>query len=1761
MMSRLYAAVVLILLVVSTAFGMAPMYYAPKNATYEQFRSGYNTNFFEIYKAITNLDYISGGGALSDEVLARVGADSALSNSVLRLDGADAAFSNVLAGVTGAVSSATVHLFFSPAPNLTNHAIYTSTEIGAYTNVETPTTRLSFSDRKLYGDWAMADGDLLMDSVSLGAGASSRALVFKSVDAPGVVKTNRLTTSNGRLKWRFDPSGTGEVMISSDVGGPTNYSLGHAGLRNAPGYEPGSFSFMTYDVGANLSYCTLLLDTNDEFVVSGAGVRAEGVRPALSNYYSLGTPSMPWSNVVARAVYAEGVSADTSTVRFLVVSNITTRGAENALGFTFDSVGYVGRMSLYDGLGGGFWDMQADPDYQQVHFGYRTASGVSNFMTYEYSYDSEDKYWKFIDFHGSRLMGMTNIYGDVSPAVSNYYSLGTTNMPWSNVVAKTMNVVGSSYQVDGVDVITHDVVGRIVISNAVIDLTSNTNAPLHTNAVAKTGCITTGPMTNSGTLRQNGAAYFDTPVYFAMSGVGKPNWNTIIGVCTDGGTENATRFTFARASYGVYQTSQTLDTLGGYFNFSVPVNASAYYDGVGFVLDVQRGTWQGEKIMTVGGMTVPFTLNTGTMNRLNLLASEPIYFGATNDAKAKVLIASSDRLMWRGPGLKITNVAGWGASSYQPGWLADQWGAGQVLFPAPTDRLTFTNQLISGVITVRVTAVKNNGTPNYYVYRNGVLVATKVLSEPDHAFGVYTNTFDWGATPAQLSFGGDASLMYIRAAELEYFLPSVTNTFAHAADLEGSIVPVVSNYYNLGSTNFPYSNVYAHTFNAIGSSYQIDGVDVMSMDTNGQVVMSNVVIYQTIEVITNPMPADAVTYGMMTNYTTGYVASATSGKADSSTVWSVFYPYSNPSNFITATLNGNFTLSGGFDLATTSSNQVNENMDSDPSSRGWLGTWDGAGSRVYITPPTYAAHPIYSNAVAYPNARYTLTVGYLAARNSSFTLTLNIYSNAALVGSFPATQSAAVTNSVTIDSGWTHLAWAVGGGGGGGYGTASIYDALVSRVGRVVDPSGNELYLKASSPNTNNVNIYSDTMKGPLTFPFGTNLYTFSVMASAAAASGTTGSPLQIIGQTGGTSGGSGQNGGDLIIRAGTAGSGSASGYGGNLYLGGGLRGSGGGGATGSIYIAGRGINISGDNALVTPIAIDGNVAVTGNVVVSGVVTASQFSGSGTALTGVYPSSNPSNFVSGRYVGTNTADFAPGDSVSPNAGFIADTRDPAATDSSFILADGGTNHWAMQTYRGENGQFWYLYNYELKDNPLTVSSSGRVGINKAMNLGDYHTMFSASYLGQVATRVGQDDFIIGGTYTGTKDRMYAVIITATNAVADTFTLLSSLDMTTWSTQMVGTLDTVATNLDRGVTGIWEAKTGHTPSNTWFFPAHSQMPGASLTVSARKLNECVFVTNMISSSWFDRTLSANSTELGIFPMLQSGTNSACYFGVQPRLNSLYFNLCSNAVGTADLVIEYWNGASWTRLTAAVNSLSDGTTNLTRSGNISWNASTMQDWTYTNCTVSDYTNLYYWLRMRSTNTVTSAPWVTSVTPHGNNRLDVYLAHDDLNPALEIDAQGQVKIGSHTLTESILSSFEQKYIADIGAWTQTVAGSGAAVKVLGSNELSDVAGVYSNDTCRWYPGTLAMCRVTASVQFTGPGNGETLAMYMYENGILFAELTRYTTANGSETPTLNAAYNFVPTASTNYYELYVTRSAAGGTVTLRDRRQNRWSGERLQ
>ncbi len=159
-----------------------------------------------------------------------------------------------------------------------------------------------------------------------------------------------------------------------------------------------------------------------------------------------------------------------------------------------------------------------------------------------------------------------------------------------------------------------------------------------------------------------------------------------------------------------------------------------------------------------------------------------------------------------------------------------------------------------------------------------------------------------------------------------------------------------------------------------------------------------------------------------------------------------------------------------------------------------------------------------------------------------------------------------------------------------------------------------------------------------------------------------------------------------------------------------------------------------------------------------------------------------------------------------------------------------------------------------------------------------------------------------------------------------------------------------------------------------------------------------------STYADNTTEAKSSGGTVFEVLalENPSNDIFYVGLDHPFETIFFDIVTAGAGVT-LVPEYWNGSTWTALTAT-----DNTTNLTVDGTVAFTAPT--DWQTT--AVNSQTE--YWVRFSSSTQVTTAPTAYSVSPTTGNRFSVFAqSGDSTNPSLYVNDVGNVGVGTNAPT----------------------------------------------------------------------------------------------------------------------------------------------------
>jgi len=355
----------------------------------------------------------------------------------------------------------------------------------------------------------------------------------------------------------------------------------------------------------------------------------------------------------------------------------------------------------------------------------------------------------------------------------------------------------------------------------------------------------------------------------------------------------------------------------------------------------------------------------------------------------------------------------------------------------------------------------------------------------------------------------------------------------------------------------------------------------------------------------------------------------------------------------------------------------------------------------------------------------------------------------------------------------------------------------------------------------------------------------------------------------------------------------------------------------------------------------------------------------------------------------------------------------AGADKDIAWFEDGEPRWVAETYRNEDGVYWYLYNNKGDLSPLTISESGRVGINSVSNIIDYLPVkLTGPYSGTSTNEV-----IFSGLYDKNYIGVYQVSIDDNITIPNTFIWRKSVDggeiYGDWSTSTGCT--TGATIIDSGVEVSFIDVSGFTSGDTWQITAFPQLSPATLSVIANRINKVYYTPNYPAPTptYLDLSTTVNTTIVEKGLAFQT-TTDAVYVGGNTQITDIFVNVLSGGVGFTS-VIEYWNGSSWVDITVGSDYFVDETDNLSKTGTYKWNTSTMTDWVKSDLNSSG--DEYYWLRVRTSSVPSVAPILGGISRGNDKRFGIYSSALDINPSFYVDALGRTSVGGGNITSKNL------------------------------------------------------------------------------------------------------------------------------------------------
>jgi len=348
-------------------------------------------------------------------------------------------------------------------------------------------------------------------------------------------------------------------------------------------------------------------------------------------------------------------------------------------------------------------------------------------------------------------------------------------------------------------------------------------------------------------------------------------------------------------------------------------------------------------------------------------------------------------------------------------------------------------------------------------------------------------------------------------------------------------------------------------------------------------------------------------------------------------------------------------------------------------------------------------------------------------------------------------------------------------------------------------------------------------------------------------------------------------------------------------------------------------------------------------------------------------------------------------------------------DKDIQWADNGVVKWLAEIYRNEEGRFWYLYNQDGDVTPLVVANTGEIGINSPNNIVNKYAFLNVNS--------GLDDIRFTGLYDKNFISIFEVEIDGVGT-PDTFRWRVSYneDKTFGSWTSTVPVSTGETLLESGVYVYFLSETGHTLGNTWEKPVFTQLPQGTFSIHPNSFSEILLVDDIGAGTieYRNYTGEFNSSRIieGVPILISGSTSGAFYVGSTTKLNSINFNINVGGAGIT-LITEYWNGTTWTDISVGNVGYIDLTNNLSTSGLIEWGINELTTWIRADIPDFDADEELFWVRFRSSSSVTKQPLLNNVGRNGNERLSIYSSPFDYKPAMYVDSLGRTNIGGGAIT----------------------------------------------------------------------------------------------------------------------------------------------------
>lgn len=326
----------------------------------------------------------------------------------------------------------------------------------------------------------------------------------------------------------------------------------------------------------------------------------------------------------------------------------------------------------------------------------------------------------------------------------------------------------------------------------------------------------------------------------------------------------------------------------------------------------------------------------------------------------------------------------------------------------------------------------------------------------------------------------------------------------------------------------------------------------------------------------------------------------------------------------------------------------------------------------------------------------------------------------------------------------------------------------------------------------------------------------------------------------------------------------------------------------------------------------------------------------------------------------------------------------------FEIGSKGEYKWSNYIYDGEDGDVQYFASGNSGRDILVMQSGGRVGLNMPTLLDDIDIL-----------RIVQS-----GT------NIYATITCEIPHKLANNTLITIEGATTAKFNGNFIISNVTTMTFR-ITGLEVGAISEEPTDAKVM-IETTIP-AAFAIFPQYFDDIYTFDKALDTgpgTGYNNITANMRTSFGVADIiLPLEVGSYLYIGKKYPWRATNFNIETSSAGSTSITVQYSTVDNWTTLTTSTtsgNGLVDGTSRLTKDGNITWNLNTFKNlWKTQSIQVNPtpkYTPELYWIRI-SLNAITTSPTAKAIGNHGIDRMAIYSQSGDITPTFSVDSLGRV------------------------------------------------------------------------------------------------------------------------------------------------------------